>query len=38
MDSELQRRNVRLGLLLFAVSLLLAAGTVVVALLYLQFD
>ena len=32
------RRNNLLGLALFAVFLLLFAGTVVVALLYLQFD
>jgi hypothetical protein len=38
MDLELQRRNVRLGLLLFGISLLIAGGTVLVALLYLHFD
>jgi hypothetical protein len=38
MDSELARKNVRLGWLLFGVFLLLFAGTWGVALLYLQFD
>jgi hypothetical protein len=38
MDLELQRRNVRLGLLLFGISLLIAGGAVLVALLYLHFD
>ncbi len=36
MDPELARKNVRLGLALFGVFLLLAAGTVVVALIYQQ--
>ena len=35
---ELHRKNVRLGLLLFAVFLVLLGGTVLVALLYLAFD
>jgi hypothetical protein len=38
MDPELARKNVRLGWLLFALFLLLFAGTWGVALLYLQFD
>ena len=38
METELQRRNVRLGLLLFGISLLIGAGTLLVALLYLHFD
>jgi hypothetical protein len=38
MDPELARRNVRLGWLLFGVFLLLLAGTVGVAFLYLAFD
>jgi hypothetical protein len=38
MDPELTRKNVRLGLLLFGISLLVAAGTVLVAYLYLLFD
>lgn len=38
MDPELARKNVRLGLLLFGLSLLLAAGTVGIAFLYLAFD
>jgi hypothetical protein len=38
MDPELARRNVRLGLLLFGVFILLFAGTVGIALLYLHFQ
>jgi hypothetical protein len=38
MDPELARRNNRLGWLLFALFLLLFAGTWGIALLYLQFD
>jgi hypothetical protein len=38
LDPELERRNLRLGWALFGLFLLLAAGTVVVSLLYLQFD
>jgi hypothetical protein len=38
MDPELARRNVRLGWLLFAVFLLLFAGTIGIALLYLHFQ
>ena len=38
MDTDLARRNVRLGWLLFGVFLLLFAGTFGVALLYLAFD
>ncbi len=37
MDPELARRNVRLGLMLFGVFLLLFAGTIGIALLYLHF-
>jgi hypothetical protein len=37
MDAELARRNVRLGWALFAVFLLLFAGSIGVALLYLHF-
>jgi hypothetical protein len=35
---EVARRNVALGLALLAVALLMAAGAVVVALVYLHFD
>jgi hypothetical protein len=38
MDPELARKNFRLGLLLFAIFLVLFAGTVGVAFLYLAFD
>ena len=38
MDPELARKNARLGWLLFGLFLLLFAGTVGVALLYLAFD
>ena len=38
MDPELGRKNVRLGWLLFAIFLVLFAGTWGVALLYLHFD
>jgi hypothetical protein len=38
MDSELARRNVRLGWMLFGVFVLLFAGTVGIALLYLHFQ
>jgi hypothetical protein len=38
MDPELERRNVRLGLLLFGVFVLLFAGTIGVAFLYLALD
>jgi hypothetical protein len=38
MDPELARRNLRLGLLLFGVFILLFAGTVGIALLYLHFQ
>ena len=34
MDPELARRNMRLGLLLLGVALLLLAGSVVVAVIY----
>jgi hypothetical protein len=38
MDPELVRKNVRLGWLLFAVFVLLFAGSIGVAFLYLAFD
>jgi hypothetical protein len=38
MDPELARKNVRLGIALFGVFLLLFAGTFAIALLYLAFD
>jgi hypothetical protein len=38
MDPELARRNVRLGWMLFAVFVLLFAGCVGIALLYLRFQ
>jgi hypothetical protein len=37
-DPELARRNVHLGWLLFGVFILLFAGTVGIALLYLHFQ
>jgi hypothetical protein len=37
-DPELQRRNVRLGLLLFGIALAILAATVGIAFLYLAFD
>jgi hypothetical protein len=37
-DPELARKNIRLGLALFAVFLLLFAGTILVALIYLAVD
>jgi hypothetical protein len=38
MDPELARRNVRLGWLLFGIVVLLFAGSVGVAFLYLHFQ
>ena len=38
MDTELERKNNRLGWLLFGIFWLLFAGTVGVAFLYLAFD
>jgi hypothetical protein len=35
---EVARRNVILGLALFGLALLIAAGTVAVAFIYLQYD
>jgi hypothetical protein len=35
---EIARKNIRLGVALFVLALLVAAGAVVVALVYLQFD
>ena len=37
-DPELARKNVRLGLALFGVFVLIFAGTVAVALIYLAVD
>jgi len=37
-DLELQRKNVRFGLALFGLAILIAIGTVLVAFAYLQFD
>jgi hypothetical protein len=38
MDPELQKRNVRLGLLLFLIFLVIFAGAFATALIYLHFD
>jgi hypothetical protein len=38
LDPELARRNLRLGWALFGLFVLLFAGTVLVALVYLQLD
>jgi hypothetical protein len=38
LSPELERKNVRLGLLLFGVFVLLFAGTIGVAFLYLALD
>jgi hypothetical protein len=35
---EIARRNVRLGFMLFGLALLIAAGAVVVSLVYLHYD
>jgi hypothetical protein len=37
-DAELERKNLRLGLALFGIFLLLFAATVVIALIYLAVD
>jgi hypothetical protein len=37
-DAELERKNLRLGLALFGLFLLLFAATVVIALVYLAVD
>ncbi len=34
MDPELSRKNIRLGLLLLAIALVLAAGSVAIAVIY----
>jgi hypothetical protein len=34
MDPELQRKNIRLGLLLFGIALVLLAGSVAIAVIY----
>jgi hypothetical protein len=36
--SDLARKNVVLGLALFAIAILMAAGAVVISLVYLQYD
>jgi hypothetical protein len=38
LERELQRRNLRFGWALFGLFVLLFAGTVLIALLYLQLD
>jgi len=38
LEPELERKNLRLGLALFGLVLLLAAGATLVALFYLQVD
>jgi hypothetical protein len=38
MDPELVRKNVRLGWLLFGIVVVLFAGTIGIAFLYLAFD
>ena len=38
LDAELARKNVAWGLALFGIFLLLAAGTIAVAFVYLAFD
>jgi hypothetical protein len=38
LELELQRRNLRFGWALFGLFVLLFAGTVLIALLYLQLD
>ena len=38
MDPELARRNTRLGWMLFGVFLLIFAGTIGIAILYLHFQ
>jgi hypothetical protein len=38
MDPELARRNVRLGWMLFGVFVLLFAGSIAIAFLYLHFQ
>jgi hypothetical protein len=35
---EIARKNVKLGWALFGIAVLMAAGAVVVSLIYLQFD
>ena len=35
---DVVRKNVRLGAVLFVIALLMAAGAVLVSLIYLQFD
>jgi hypothetical protein len=37
-EGEVARKNIRLGAALFVIALLVAAGAVVVSLIYLQFD
>jgi hypothetical protein len=37
-EGEVARKNIRLGIALFVIALVVAAGAVVVSLIYLQFD
>jgi hypothetical protein len=37
-EGEVARKNIRLGIALFVIALIVAAGSVVVSLIYLQFD
>jgi hypothetical protein len=37
-EGEVAAKNVRLGIALFVLALVIAAGAVVVSLIYLQFD
>jgi hypothetical protein len=37
-EGEVARKNIRLGVALFVMALVVAAGAVVVSLIYLQFD
>jgi hypothetical protein len=37
-SGEVAKKNIRLALLLFGIAVLMAAGAVLVSLIYLQFD
>jgi hypothetical protein len=37
-EGEVARKNIRLGFALFVIALVVAAGAVVISLIYLQFD
>ena len=37
-EGEIARKNIRLGIALFVIALVVAAGAVVISLIYLQFD